>query len=111
MSRSSDDLPARIASEISGLPSPAVKKATKVEINAALTAHGHIVAAEMIAQIDMADTEAAKTAAEFALNAEMELLKKGLGKAGTSAAALELVARKVNALSTADENRFRRRFT
>ena len=110
MSRQQKNLPVLVGSKISGLSQHGLTKATKIDEAAALTVYGQTVAAETIAQIDMADTEAAETAAEFALKAEMRLLKKGLAEAGTSAAAAELVARKVNSLSTADENRFRRRF-
>lgn len=110
MSRQQKNLPVLVGSKISGLSPHALTKATKIDEDAALTVYGHTVVAETIAQIDMADTEAAKAAARFALKAEIELLKEGLGEAGTSAAAIELVARKANSLSTADENRFRRRF-
>ena len=49
-------------------------------------------------------------AARCSLEEELRLLNEGLARAGNSKAALELVARKVNIISTINDRRIARRF-
>jgi hypothetical protein len=75
-----------------------------------LRVYQHFLESRALAEEDQLDTQAAWDAAHTALDAELSLLHDGLEKAGRSAAAVELVARKVTALANADNRRFARRF-
>jgi hypothetical protein len=56
------------------------------------------------------DTQAVADALRTALDEELSLLRDGLAQAGQSAAAVELVARKVDLLANIDHRRISRRF-
>jgi hypothetical protein len=63
-----------------------------------------------MAEEDRQDSQAAGAALRTALDEEMALLREGLALAGQSQAGVELVARKVELLSSIDNSRIRRRF-
>jgi hypothetical protein len=64
----------------------------------------------MQANCERADSRAAHDVYRTALEAELSLLSFGLGRAGTSAAALELVAHRINGLRAANDDRLYTRF-
>lgn len=70
----------------------------------------HSLDAQALADIDRQDTQAIADASRTALDEELTLLREGLAQAGQSAAAIELVARKVELLANIDNRRIARRF-
>jgi hypothetical protein len=74
----------------------------------AVVSHG--LEAQARAEMDRQDTQATADALRTALDEELALLRDGLAQAGQSAAAIELVARKVELLSSIDNRRIAGRF-
>jgi hypothetical protein len=75
-----------------------------------LAVFNHGLEAQALAEMDRQDTEAVGDASRASLDEELDLLHKGLAQAGQSAAAIELVARKVELLANIDNRRIARRF-
>jgi hypothetical protein len=63
-----------------------------------------------MAEFDRQDSDAAASATQVALEVEMDVLDYGMGRAGQSAAKINLVARKVELLSSTNNRRLLRRF-
>jgi hypothetical protein len=74
----------------------------------AVLSHG--LDAQAQADMDRQDTQAVADALRTSMDEELALLRDGLAQAGQSAAAIELVARKVELLSSIDNRRIARRF-
>lgn len=110
MARSESRLPVHVGSGMSGFASRTLGKATRMEETTGLAVLRHTLQADAMAQMEMADSEAAESAAGFALKGEIKLLKDGLEEADGMVSAVELVARKTNLLSDANNQRFVRRF-
>jgi hypothetical protein len=70
----------------------------------------HAVRARARAEMDQADGQAMADAMRGAMDEEMDLLDYGLRRAAGSPAKAELVARKVEMLSNANNRRLQRRF-
>jgi hypothetical protein len=85
-------------------------KARRAQENAELAIHNHRLAAQARAEMDIADSQAAADAVRASLDEELTLLQDGLAKAGQSAAALEIVAGKVQLLNAIDNRGISRRF-
>jgi hypothetical protein len=103
-------LPARLDSAFGGLTSRQLDKARRFAANAELETFRYRVGARMRADFERADSRAAHDAYDSALDSELRLLARGMARAGTSAAALELVAHRVSGLQAANDERLYRRF-
>jgi hypothetical protein len=104
-------LPARLDDDAdSGLMPYQLARASRAQANTELEIHRHLLRARALAEIDQIDSQAAADAARAALDEELSFLQDGLAKAGQSAAAVEIVARKVELLTNTDNRRFVRRF-
>jgi hypothetical protein len=80
----------------------------EVSTGHAVVRHGF--QAQALAEMDRQDSQATADALRTALDEEMALLRDGLAQAGQSAAAIQLVARKVELQSSIDNRRIARRF-
>ncbi|HSZ06853.1 MAG TPA: hypothetical protein VK778_16820 [Solirubrobacteraceae bacterium] len=87
-----------------------LNRTRRAEVSTALAVVRHGFEAQALADMDRQDSQAAADALRTALDEEMALLRDGLAQAGQSAAAIELVARKVELLSSIDNRRIARRF-
>jgi hypothetical protein len=76
--------------------------------NTRVVCHG--INAQAKAEEDRQDTQAVADALRTALDEELALLRDGLALAGQSHAAIELVARKVELLSSIDNRRITKHF-
>lgn len=85
----------------------AVRAQRKMEV--AVFRHGLQAAAR--AECDRQDGQAAADAIRASLDEELSLLDWGLHRAGASATKVELVARKVQMLSSLNDTRLTRRFS
>lgn len=104
-------LPARLDDDAhSGLTSRQLVKASREEASTELAIHRHLLETRRLAEMDRHDTQAATDALRTALDEELGLLRDGLANAGSSAAAVEIVARKVELLTNTNNRRFVRRF-
>ena len=103
------NLPA-IRGDDDGLPGRYLARARRTQLAAELQVFQHDVQAAALSTIDQIDAQSIADAARCSLEEELRLLEEGLARAGTSKAALELVARKVNILSTSYDRRLNRRF-
>lgn len=92
------------------LTSRQVVRARKAQLSTDLALFRHRLDAQRRAEEDRQDTQAVADASRAALDEELGLLRDGLAQAGQSAAAIELVARKVELLSSIDNCRIARRF-
>ena len=93
-----------------GLTPRQLARATRAQRSTELQIFEHGLAARYKAEADRIDSQALSDAARAALEEELDLLDYGLSRANGSAARLELVSRKVNILSTANNSRLIRRF-
>ena len=104
-------LPARLDDDSrSGLASYQLARASRDQAKTELEIHRHFLRARALAEMDQIDSQAAGDALRAGLDEELGLLHEGLTKAGPSAAAVEMVARKVELLSGSNNRRFVRRF-
>jgi hypothetical protein len=104
-------LPARLDDDAhSGLTSRQLMRASQAQANTELEIHRHFLRARALAEMDQIDSQAAGDALRAGLEEELSLLHEGLTKAGPSAAAVEIVARKVELMSSSNNRRFVRRF-
>jgi hypothetical protein len=103
-------LPVLFGSNLGGYSPRAVEKVRKAEEDMEVSVRGHELRARELAEIQMSYSRAAADATRVDIEEEIDILKKGLELAKGSAAATEIVARKLNELSSADSNRFRRIF-
>jgi hypothetical protein len=103
------NLPA-IRGDDDGLPGRYLARARRAQLGAELEVFQHEVRAVALSTIDQIDAQSIADAARCSLEEELRLLEEGLARTGTSKAALELVARKVNILSTSNDRRLNRRF-
>jgi hypothetical protein len=85
-------------------------KARRISADAEMQTYRHRVGARMRADCERADSRAAHDVYRAGLEGELSLLAFGLGQAGTSAAALELVAHRVSGLRAANDDRLYARF-
>jgi hypothetical protein len=85
-------------------------RARRAQLSTELAVFRHGLRAQAEAEMDRQDTQAVADASRTALDEELGLLRDGLAQAGQSAAAIELVARKVELLSNIDNRRIARRF-
>jgi hypothetical protein len=92
------------------LTSRQVARARKTQLSTELAVFRHGLQAQALAEMDRQDTQAVADASRTALDEELALLRDGLAQAGQSAAAIELVARKVELLANIDNRRIARRF-
>jgi hypothetical protein len=93
-----------------GFTSRQLSRASHAQAETALHVHRHRLAARAAAEIDIAYSEAGGDAVAGAIEEELNVLQDGLARAGGSAAAQEIVARKVALLSAIDNRRIARRF-
>jgi hypothetical protein len=84
----------------------AIRETGKTELDIFL----HGLDARRRAESEILDGQAVADVMQASLQEEIHLLEWGLQRASGSAAARELVARKVNMLSTINNNRIARRF-
>ena len=85
------------------------RKARRAKERTDLEVYRYGLGAGARSQMDQSDTWSAHDAAETAMEAELDLLNRGLAKAQSPAGA-EIVGRWVNRLSNSDARRFARRF-
>lgn len=91
-------------------PSRQLIQASRAQERTELEIFRHGLAARFQAECDRADTEALSDVLTTALDEEVGLLKYGMAKAAGSAAAAELVSRKVDEFSNLNSRRINRRF-
>jgi hypothetical protein len=91
-------------------PSRQLAQATRAQEKCELEIFRHGLAARFQAECDRADTQALSDVLTTALDEELGLLRYGLDKAAGSAAAAELVSRKVSQFSEINSRRIARRF-
>ena len=94
----------------SGLTPRQLARAGRAQRSTELQIFEHGLAARYKAEVDRIDSQALADAARAALEEEFVLLDYGMARAGTSAARLELVSRKLNILSGTNNARLSRRF-
>lgn len=70
----------------------------------------HALDTRVLAECDQLDTQAAGDALQFSMDAEINLLDHGLGRANGNQAKVEIVARKVEMFSDMNNRRISRRF-
>ncbi|HEV3322108.1 MAG TPA: hypothetical protein VG147_07970 [Solirubrobacteraceae bacterium] len=85
-------------------------RAHRAQLSTDLAVFRHGLQAQAQAEMDRHDTQAIADASRGALDEELALLRDGLAQAGQSAAAIELVARKVELMASIDNRRIARRF-
>jgi hypothetical protein len=85
-------------------------RARRAQLSTDLAVFRHGLQAQALAEMDRQDTQAVGDASRASLDEELALLRDGLAQAGQSAAAIELVARKVELLANTDNRRITRRF-
>jgi hypothetical protein len=93
-----------------GQASRQLTQATRAQEQTELEIFRHTLTARFQAECDRADTEALSDVMSAALDEELGLLRYGLDKAAGSAAAAELVSRKVVEFSGLNSRRISRRF-
>ncbi len=92
------------------LTSRQLARARRAQLSTDLAVFRHGLQAQAEAEMDRQDSQATEDALRAALEGEMRLLREGLAEAGQSAAAIELVALKVELLTNLDNRRIARRF-
>jgi hypothetical protein len=85
-------------------------RARRAQASAELRLFDHTLEVRLMAEKDRNHSQAAADASRAALDEELDLLDYGLGRAGSSAAAVELVASHVERLATINDRRIRRCF-
>jgi hypothetical protein len=103
-------LPVPLGSDPSAFSQRTLDRARRAQEGMELAVHKSELRARELAEIQMAYSRAAADAARVDLEEEIDVLKRGMELAKGSAAAMELVARKADALSSADSIRFRKIF-
>ena len=93
-----------------GRPSRQLAQATRAQEQTELEIFRHGLAARFHAECDRQDSQALSDVMTTALDEELGLLRYGLDKAAGSAAAAELVSRKVAQFSEINSRRIGRRF-
>lgn len=91
-------------------PSRQLAQATRAQEQTELAIFRSQLSARFQSECDRADSEALSDVMTTALDEELGLLRYGLDKANGSAAAAELVSRKVSELSSLNSRRIARRF-
>ncbi len=102
--------PAPRDSHTGGLTRRQLEQARRVEAETALELHRYKHGSHFKAQIDIYDSEALADANFAAASTEMDVLEKGLSRAGNSAAKVEITARAVQRMADINERRIRRKF-
>ena len=103
-------LPVPYGSNPGGFSRRALEKARRAQEEMELSVHGHELRARELAEIQMTYSRAAADATRGDMEEEIDVLKMGLKLAEGLASGHEIVARKINSLTSADESRFRRIF-
>lgn len=103
-------LPDVISSAADGLSSRQLQAAARAQRSTELRVFRHGLDARLRAECDRIDSQAAGDALRAALDEELDLLDYGLRRTGGSAAKAELVARKVEMLSSINNRRVSQRF-
>lgn len=103
-------LPAPLHEEPGALSPRQAAKARREQTDTELELFRYSLQARLRAEIDRVDSEAIADAARAALQEELAFLSDGLARAGASQTALELVSRKLDLLSNANNRRLARRF-
>jgi|GEM_PF-1499883 hypothetical protein len=85
-------------------------RASRAQRRAELEIYRHGLAAGVRAECEIQDAQAVADVIQCALQQELDVLDWGLHRADGSAAKAELVARKLNALSSINDRRIARRF-
>jgi hypothetical protein len=85
-------------------------RAHSAQLSTNLAVFRHGLEASARAEMDAQDSQAIADAARTALDEELALLRDGLNQAGQSAAAVELVSRKVELVANTNDRRLARRF-
>ena len=85
-------------------------RARRAQLSTDLAVFRHGLQAQAQADMDRQDTQALADALRTSMDEELSLLRDGLAAAGQSAAAIELVSRKVELLSSTNNRRAARRF-
>jgi hypothetical protein len=85
-------------------------KAKRAQTDTEIDLFRYQLQARLRAEIDRIDSEAIADAARAALQEELSLLADGLARAGNSQAALEILSRKLEIVSSANNRRLARRF-
>jgi hypothetical protein len=93
-----------------GLTSRQLAKAQRLQSDTQLDLFRYQLGARLRSEMDRADSEAIADAVRVALQEELSLLSDMLARAGTSQTALELLSRKLEILSSANNRRLARRF-
>ena len=86
-------------------------RASRAQQKAELAVFEHGLARQAQSMMDQIDTNATGDALRHALDEELALLDHGLQRAGGSAAAVELVSRKVDRFQSLNDSRQLRRFS
>lgn len=87
-----------------------MQAAARAQRSTELAVFRHSLDARLRSECDRIDSQAAADAMRAALDEELDLLDYGLSRANGSAAKAELVARKVEMLSSSNNSRINRRF-
>jgi hypothetical protein len=103
-------LPMPFDDETGWLASRQVTRAAREQAKANLVVFRHDLQARTLAAFDRADREAVADASDGALDVEIDLLDRGMARAGQSEAKLELVRRRVELLSNVNSRRIAGRF-
>jgi hypothetical protein len=85
-------------------------RASRIQHRAELEVYGHGLVAAVNAECELQDARALADVIRTSLDEELDLLEWGLHRANGSIAKTELVARKLNMLSTINDRRINRRF-
>jgi hypothetical protein len=85
-------------------------RARRAQTSVELRLFGYTLEARLLAEKDRIDSQAIADVSRAALDEELNLLDYGLTRAGSSAAAVELVARHVERVVTINDRRITRRF-
>ena len=101
-------LPARRTVELEVHSPRHLAKAQRSAANTEMAIYRHALAARYRAETDRLDSEALADAARASLEAELDLLEHGMRRAAGSQAKTELVARKVEMLSSINNQRIAR---
>jgi hypothetical protein len=85
-------------------------KAQRAAADTEMAIYRHALAARLASEADRLESQAAADVLQASLDAELDLLEYGMRRAGGSPAKAELVARKVEMLSSINNRRISRRF-
>ena len=102
-------LPAPIDDE-TGLTARQMTRARRAQTSVGLRLFDHMLETRLLAESDRIDSEAVADASQAALDAEFDLLDRGLARAGGAAAKVEILAQHVEQVVTINKRRIARRF-